>query len=78
MGPQGWAYLSVFPDGSGSDALLALAPSAGHPPCRPADHDRGAGGLWQVLTSSRHPGGNAEDLGGRLLEQVIHTSSGLK
>lgn len=76
-GPQGWVYLSVFlGSGDCSDSLLAPAPSAGLPPCRPADHDRGAGGLRQVLTSSRHPRGDAEGLGGRLLEQVIHTSLG--
>lgn len=77
-GPRVWAYLSVFLGGDGSDSLLAPTPSAGFPPCRPADHDRGAGGLRQVLTSSRHPGGDAEDLRGRLLEQVTHTSSGLR
>lgn len=59
-------------------ASLAPLPSVALPSCRPADHDRGTGGLWQVLTPPCHPGGNAEALRGRLLEQVINTSSGLR
>lgn len=45
-------------------------------PFRTADHDRGTGGLWQVLTPPSRTGGDAEDLGSRLLEQVISASSG--
>ena len=57
---------------------LASAPPAALPPCRPADDDRGAGGLRQVLAPPRHPGGDAEALGGRLLEQVLCAPSGLR
>lgn len=45
--------------------------------CRPADHDRWAGGLWQVIAPPSHPGGDAEDLRSRLLEQVLNACSGL-
>lgn len=48
----------------------APLPSAALHSHRPADHDCGAGGLWQVLAPPRHPGGDAEGVGGRLLEQV--------
>lgn len=77
MGPQGQVYLSVFLGGVCSHSLLAPLPSVTLPPCRPADHDRGTGGLWQILAPPCHPGGDAEDRRGRLLEQVINTSSGL-
>lgn len=46
------------------------SPSAALHSHRPADHDCGAGGLWQVLAPPCHPGGDAEGVGGRLLEQV--------
>lgn len=75
MGPR--VYLSVFLGGGCSHSLLAPLPSVALLPCRPADHDRRTGGLWQVLAPPCHPGGDAEDLRGRLLEQVINTSSGL-
>lgn len=49
----------------------APLPSAALHSHRPADHDCGAGGLWQVFAPPRHPGGDAEGVGGCLLEQVL-------